>query len=48
LVLDYGNPQSLEILRGARVGNRRCLVEPVQSRRLDLQTSGIHAKSCAR
>ncbi|HVW86990.1 MAG TPA: amino acid adenylation domain-containing protein, partial [Bryobacteraceae bacterium] len=37
IVLDYGNPESLDILR--RRGNEiaAVLVEPVQSRRLDLQ-----------
>jgi len=37
IVLDYGNPQSLEILhaRGSEIA--AILVEPVQSRRLDLQ-----------
>jgi len=37
IVLDYGNPQSLEIIstRGSEIA--AVLVEPVQSRRLDLQ-----------
>jgi amino acid adenylation domain-containing protein len=37
IVLDYGNPQSLEILRSRGSEIAAVLVEPVQSRRLDLQ-----------
>jgi acyl transferase domain-containing protein len=37
IVLDYGNPQSLEILRARGSEIAAVLVEPVQSRRLDLQ-----------
>jgi len=37
IVLDYGNPQSLEILRARGSEIAAILVEPVQSRRLDLQ-----------
>jgi len=37
VVLDYGNPQSLEILRARGSEIAAVLVEPVQSRRLDLQ-----------
>src|SRR5262249_49084111 len=37
IVLDYGNPESLEILRGRGSEIAAVLVEPVQSRRLDLQ-----------
>jgi len=37
IVLDYGNPQSLEILRACGSEIAAVLVEPVQSRRLDLQ-----------
>ena len=37
MVLDYGNPQSLEILRARGSEIAAVLVEPVQSRRLDLQ-----------
>ncbi len=37
IVLDYGNPQSLEILRARGHEIAAVLVEPVQSRRLDLQ-----------
>jgi amino acid adenylation domain-containing protein len=37
IVLDYGNPQSLEILRAYGSEIAAVLVEPVQSRRLDLQ-----------
>ena len=37
IVLDYGNPQSLEILRARGREIAAVLVEPVQSRRLDLQ-----------
>jgi amino acid adenylation domain-containing protein len=37
IVLDYGNPQSLEILRRRGSEIAAVLVEPVQSRRLDLQ-----------
>lgn len=37
IVLDYGNPQSLEILRARNSEIAAILVEPVQSRRLDLQ-----------
>ena len=37
LVLDYGNPQSLEIIEAHRHELAAILVEPVQSRRLDLQ-----------
>jgi amino acid adenylation domain-containing protein len=37
IVLDYGNPESLEILRARGSEIAAVLVEPVQSRRLDLQ-----------
>ena len=37
IVLEYGNPQSLEILRARGAEIAAVLVEPVQSRRLDLQ-----------
>lgn len=37
IVLDYGNPQLLEILQAHRAEIAAVLVEPVQSRRLDLQ-----------
>lgn len=37
LVLDYGNPESLEIIRKHAHELAAVLVEPVQSRRLDLQ-----------
>ncbi|MDP9147111.1 MAG: aminotransferase class III-fold pyridoxal phosphate-dependent enzyme, partial [Acidobacteriota bacterium] len=37
IVLDYGNPQSLDILRSRGSEIAAVLVEPVQSRRLDLQ-----------
>jgi amino acid adenylation domain-containing protein len=37
IVLDYGNPQSLEILRARASEIAAVLVEPVQSRHLDLQ-----------
>jgi amino acid adenylation domain-containing protein len=37
IVLDYGNPQSLEILKARGSEIAAVLVEPVQSRRLDLQ-----------
>jgi amino acid adenylation domain-containing protein len=37
MVLDYGNPQSLDILRARGSEIAAVLVEPVQSRRLDLQ-----------
>lgn len=37
IVLDYANPQSLEILRARGHEIAAVLVEPVQSRRLDLQ-----------
>ncbi len=37
VVLDYGNPQSLEILRARGSEIAAVLVEPVQSRRMDLQ-----------
>ncbi len=37
MILDYGNPQSLEILRARGSEIAAVLVEPVQSRRLDLQ-----------
>jgi amino acid adenylation domain-containing protein len=37
IVLDYGNPRSLEILRTRGSEIAAVLVEPVQSRRLDLQ-----------
>src|SRR5262249_7045356 len=37
IVLDYGNPQSLEILKARGSEIAAILVEPVQSRRLDLQ-----------
>jgi amino acid adenylation domain-containing protein len=37
IVLDYGSPQSLEILRARGSEIAAVLVEPVQSRRLDLQ-----------
>jgi amino acid adenylation domain-containing protein len=37
IVLDYGNPESLEILRACGSEIAAVLVEPVQSRRLDLQ-----------
>src|SRR5439155_23061221 len=37
IVLDYGNPQSLQILRSRGSEVAAVLVEPVQSRRLDLQ-----------
>ncbi len=37
IVLDYGNPQSLEIIRSRGSEIAAVLVEPVQSRRLDLQ-----------
>ena len=37
IVLEYGNPQSLEILRARGSEIAAVLVEPVQSRRLDLQ-----------
>jgi amino acid adenylation domain-containing protein len=37
IVLDYGNPQSLEYLRAHGSQIAAVLVEPVQSRRLDLQ-----------
>src|SRR6202166_4930421 len=37
IVLDYGNPQSLDILRARGSEIAAVLVEPVQSRRLDLQ-----------
>jgi acyl transferase domain-containing protein/non-ribosomal peptide synthetase component F/glutamate-1-semialdehyde aminotransferase/thioesterase domain-containing protein/acyl carrier protein len=37
IVLDYGNPQSLDILRARGAEIAAVLVEPVQSRRLDLQ-----------
>ncbi len=37
IVLDYGDPQSLEILRARGKEIAAVLVEPVQSRRLDLQ-----------
>ena len=37
IVLDYGNPQSLELLRDRGSEIAAVLVEPVQSRRLDLQ-----------
>ena len=37
IVLDYGNPQSLDILRRRGPEIAAVLVEPVQSRRLDLQ-----------
>jgi amino acid adenylation domain-containing protein len=37
IVLDYGNPQSLEIIRARGSEIAAVLVEPVQSRRLDLQ-----------
>jgi amino acid adenylation domain-containing protein len=37
MVLEYGNPQSLEILRACGSEIAAVLVEPVQSRRLDLQ-----------
>ena len=37
IVLDYGNPQSLEILQARASEIAAVLVEPVQSRRLDLQ-----------
>lgn len=37
IVLDYGNPQSLDILRARGGEIAAVLVEPVQSRRLDLQ-----------
>ena len=37
MVLDYGNPESLEILRARGSEIAAVLVEPVQSRRLDLQ-----------
>ena len=37
IVLDYGNPQSFEILRARGSEIAAVLVEPVQSRRLDLQ-----------
>lgn len=37
MILDYGNPQSLDILRARGSEVAAVLVEPVQSRRLDLQ-----------
>ncbi len=37
LVLEYGNPQSLEVIRGCAQELAAVLVEPVQSRRPDLQ-----------
>lgn len=37
LILDYGNPDSLEIIKTHRHELAAVLVEPVQSRRLDLQ-----------
>ena len=37
IVLDYGNPQSLDILKAKASEIAAVLVEPVQSRRLDLQ-----------
>jgi amino acid adenylation domain-containing protein len=37
IVLDYGNPQSLDIIRARGSEIAAVLVEPVQSRRLDLQ-----------
>jgi amino acid adenylation domain-containing protein len=37
IVLEYGNPQSLEILRARGSEIAAVLVEPVQSRKLDLQ-----------
>ena len=37
IVLEYGNPQSLDILRARGEEIAAVLVEPVQSRRLDLQ-----------
>ena len=37
IVLEYGNPQSLDILRARGSEIAAVLVEPVQSRRLDLQ-----------
>jgi amino acid adenylation domain-containing protein len=37
IVLDYGNPQSLQIMRSRGSEVAAILVEPVQSRRLDLQ-----------
>jgi len=37
MVLEYGNPQSLDILRARGSEIAAVLVEPVQSRRLDLQ-----------
>jgi glutamate-1-semialdehyde 2,1-aminomutase len=37
LVLDYGNPQSLEVIRAQQHHLAAVLVEPVQSRRLELQ-----------
>lgn len=37
IVLDYGNPQSLEILRARGSEIAAVFVEPVQARRLDLQ-----------
>jgi amino acid adenylation domain-containing protein len=37
IVLDYGNPESLDILRSRASEIAAVLVEPVQSRRLDLQ-----------
>ncbi|MDQ1409832.1 MAG: hypothetical protein QOJ41_1567, partial [Acidobacteriaceae bacterium] len=41
IVLDYGNPQSLDILRARGSEIAAVLVEPVQSRRLDLQPRGF-------
>jgi amino acid adenylation domain-containing protein len=37
ILLDYGNPESLEIIRARESEIAAILVEPVQSRRLDLQ-----------
>ncbi len=37
LILDYGNPQSLDVIRGHNHELAAVLVEPVQARRLDLQ-----------
>ena len=37
IVLDYGNPESLDVLRARGSEIAAVLVEPVQSRRLDLQ-----------
>jgi amino acid adenylation domain-containing protein len=41
IVLDYGNPQSLDILRARGSEIAAILVEPVQSRRLDLQPTAF-------